>query len=78
MILEYRQRQLTLLQRPTEAIIDMTSSLVDLHVNFPEPEALPKPPCFLYELSKDSPPIPPNSFTHSPMEILHPTTTGTP
>jgi hypothetical protein len=78
MILEYRQCQLTLLQRPTEAIIDITSSLVDLHVISPEPEALPMPPWFLDDLSEDSPPNPPNSPAHSPMDILHPTTMGTP
>ena len=75
MILEYRQRQLTLLYRPTEAIIDITSSLEDLHVISPEPEALPMPPWFLDDLSKD---LPPNSPAHSPTYILHPTTTSTP
>jgi hypothetical protein len=78
MILEYRQRQLTLLHQPAEAIIDITSSLEDLHVISPEPEALPTPPWFLDDLSEDSPPNPPNSPAHSPMDILHPTTTGTP
>jgi hypothetical protein len=78
MILEYRQRQLTLLQRPVETIIDITSSLEDLHVISPEPEALPTPPWFLDDLSEDSPPNPPNSPAHSPTDILHPTTTGTP
>jgi hypothetical protein len=78
MILEYRQRQLTLLPWPAEAIIDITSSLEDLHVISPKPEALPKPPGFLNNLSEDTPPNPPNSPTHSPTDILHPTTTGTP
>jgi hypothetical protein len=78
MIIEYKQHQLTLLQRPTELIVDLTSSLEILHVISPEPEALPTPPWFLDDLSKDSPPNPPNSPTHFPMEILHPTTTGTP
>jgi hypothetical protein len=36
------------------------------------------PPWFLDDLSEDSPPNPPNSPTHSPTDILHPTTTGTP
>jgi hypothetical protein len=75
MILEYRQRQLTLLQWPAEAIIDITSSLADLHVISPELKALPTPPWFLDDLSEDSPP---NSPAHSPTNILHPTTTGTP
>jgi hypothetical protein len=78
MILEYRQCQLTLLHRPAEAIIDITSSLEDLHVISPEPEALPMPPWFLEDLSEDSPPNPPNSPAHPPTDILHPTTTGTP
>jgi hypothetical protein len=59
MILEYKQHQFTLLHRPIEAIIDITSSLEDLHVISPEPEALPMPPWFLNDLSKDSPPNPP-------------------
>jgi hypothetical protein len=59
MILEYRQRQLTLLQWPVETISDITSSLEDLHVISPEIKALPMPPWFLYDLSKDSPPNPP-------------------
>jgi hypothetical protein len=78
MIIEYRQRQLTLLQRPIESIVDLTLSLEVLHVISPEPEALPMPPWFLDDLSEDSPPNPPNSPTHFPTEILHPTTTGTP
>jgi hypothetical protein len=75
MILEYRQCQLTLIHRPAETIIDITSSLEDLHVISPEPKALPMPPWFLDDLSKDSPP---NSLAHSPTDILHPTTMGTP
>jgi hypothetical protein len=53
MILEYRQRQLTLLQWPVETISDITSSLKDIHVISPEPEALPTPPWFLGDLSED-------------------------
>jgi hypothetical protein len=75
MILEYRQRQLALLHRPAEVIIDITSSLEDLQVISPEPEALPTPPWFLDDVSED---LPPNSHAHSPMDTLHPTTTGTP
>jgi hypothetical protein len=78
MILEYKQCQLNLLQWPAELIIDITSSLADLHVISSEPEALPMPPWFLDELFEDSPPNPPNSLTHSHTDILHPTTTGTP
>jgi hypothetical protein len=43
MIIEYRQCQLTLLQRPTELMVDLTSSLEILHLISPEPEALPMP-----------------------------------
>jgi hypothetical protein len=75
MILAYRQRQLTLLHRPAEAIIEITSSLEALRVISPEPEALPTPPWFLDDISEDSPP---NSPAHSPTDTLHPTTTGTP
>jgi hypothetical protein len=78
MILEYRQRQLALLHHPVEAIIDITSSLEDLHVISPEPEALPMPQWFLNDVSEDLPCNPPNSPAHSPMDTLHPTTTGTP
>jgi hypothetical protein len=78
MILEYRQCQLALLHQPPEAIIDITSSLEDLHVISPEPEALPTPPWFLDNISEDLPPNPPNSLAHSPTDTLHPTTTGTP
>jgi hypothetical protein len=77
MIIEYRQRQLTLLHRSIESIVDLTSSLEVLRVISPEPEALPMSPWFLDDLSKDSPPNPPNSPAHFPMEILYPTTTGT-
>jgi hypothetical protein len=78
MILEYRQRQLTLLHQPAEEIIAITSSLEALHVISPKPEALPTPPWFLDDVSEDSPPNPPNSPAHSPTDTLHPTTTGTP
>jgi hypothetical protein len=78
MILEYRKCQLALLHRPVEAIIDITSSLEDLHVISPEPEALPMPPWFFNNISEDLPHNPLNSPTHSPTDTLHPTTTGTP
>jgi hypothetical protein len=78
MIIEYRQRQLALLRRPTAEVIDLTSPLENLHVISPEPEALPTPPWFLDDVSEDLPRNPPNSPAHSSTETLHPTTTGTP
>ena len=78
MILAYSQRQLALLHQPAEAIINITSSLEDLHVISPEPEALPTPPWFLDDVSEDLPRNPPNYPTHSPTDTIHPTTTGTP
>jgi hypothetical protein len=78
LILEYRQRQLALLQQPAEAIIDITSSLEDLHVISPEPKVLPTPPWFLNDVSEDLPCNPPNSPAQSPTDTLHPTTMGTP
>jgi hypothetical protein len=77
MVIEYRQCQLTLLQRPTELMVDLTSSLDILHLISPKPEALPMPSWFLDYLSEDSPPNPPNFPIHFPTEILHATTTGT-
>jgi hypothetical protein len=78
MIIEYRQCQLAFLHRPAEAIIDLASPLVNLHIISPEPEALPTHPWFLDDISKDLPRNPPNSPAHSSTETLHPTTTGTP
>jgi hypothetical protein len=81
MIIEYRQRQLTLIQTPTpptKSMVDLTSSLEILHIISPKLKALPMPPWFLDDLFEDSPPNPPNSPIHFPTEILHPTTTGTP
>jgi hypothetical protein len=78
MILEYRQRQLALLHRPTEVIIDIASSLEDLHFISPELEALPTPPWFFNDASEDLPCNPPNSPSHSPTDTFHPTTMGTP
>jgi hypothetical protein len=77
-ILVYRQRRLALHHQPTAAVIDLTSSLEALHVISPEPEALPIPTWFLDGTSEDLPCNPPNSLTHSPAEITHLTTTGTP
>jgi hypothetical protein len=78
MILEYQQRQLALHHQPAEAVIDISSPFEDLHIIFPEPEALPTPPWFLDNMSEDLPCNPPNSPAHPPAETLHPTTTGTP
>jgi hypothetical protein len=77
MIIEYRQRQVTLIQTPTpptESMINPTPSPEILHIISPEPEALPTPPWFLDDLYEDLPPNPPNSPVHFPMEILCPTT----
>jgi hypothetical protein len=78
MIIEYRQRQLALLQQPAEAVIDLTSSLENLHVISPELEALPTPPWFLDDVSEDFTRNPPNSPAHFSTETIHPTTTDTP
>jgi hypothetical protein len=64
MIIEYKQHQLTLIQTPTKSMVDLTSSLEILHIISLEPEALPTPPWFLDDLSKDSPPNTPQ-FSHS-------------
>jgi hypothetical protein len=77
-IIEYQHRQLALGHQPAAAVIDLTSSLADLHVISPEPEALPTPPWFLDNVSEDIPRNPPNSPNHSSTETLHPTTAGTP
>jgi hypothetical protein len=77
MIIEYRQRQMVLIQNPTppltELVINLTPSPEVLHITSPEPEALPTPPWFLDDLYEDLPPNPPNSPVHFPMEILRPT-----
>jgi hypothetical protein len=78
MIIEYRHHQLALQHQPAAEVIDLTSSLEDIHIISPEPEALPTPPWFLDDVSEDLPRNPPNSPTHSSTETLHPTTTGTP
>jgi hypothetical protein len=77
MIIEYRQRQVTLIQTPTpptESMINPTPSPDILHIISPEPEALPTPPWFLDDLYEDLPPNPPNSPVHFPTKILRPTT----
>jgi hypothetical protein len=79
MIIEYRHRQLALIQNhtpppPAEPVSTLTPSLDMVHIFSPEPEALPTPPWFLDDLYEDLPPNPPNSPIHFPMEILRPTT----
>jgi hypothetical protein len=69
MILKYRQCQFSLLHRPAEAIIDITSSLEDLHVISPDLKALLTPPWFFNDISEDSPRNPPNSPTHPPQTL---------
>jgi hypothetical protein len=78
MIIEYLHRQLALRHQPAAEVINLNSSLADLHVISPEPEALPTPPWFFDDVSEDLPRNPPNSPAHSSTETLHPTTTGTP
>jgi hypothetical protein len=78
MIIEYRRRQLALRHQLAAEVINLTSSLADLHIISPEPEALPMPPWFLDDIAEDLSPNPPNSPTHPSTEILHPTTAGTP
>jgi hypothetical protein len=60
MIIEYRQRQVTLSQTPAppiESMINLTPSLEIIHIISPEPEELPIPPWFLDDLYEDLPPI---------------------
>jgi hypothetical protein len=78
MIIEYRHRQLAMRHQSATEVIDLTSSLADLHIISPKPEALPTPPWFLDNVAEDLPHNPPNSPAHSYMETRHPTTTGTP
>jgi hypothetical protein len=78
MIIEYQRRQLALRHHPVVEVIDLTSSLADLHVISPEPAVLPTPPWFLDDVSEDLPRNPPNSPAHSSTDTRHPTTTGTP
>jgi hypothetical protein len=77
-IVEYRQCQLAQLHQPAGSLIDLTSPLADLHIISPEPEAFPTPPWFLDDSFEDLPRNPPNSPAHSPTDIIHPTTMGTP
>jgi hypothetical protein len=79
MIIEYRCRQLALIQNhtpppPAEPVSTLTPSLDMVHIFSPEPEALPTPAWFLDDLYEELPPNPPNSPIHFPMEILRPTT----
>jgi hypothetical protein len=79
-ILEYRHRQMTLIQNPTPTslpevpVISPTPSPDVVHILSPEPETLPTPPWFMDSLYEDFPPNPPNSPVHFPTEILRPTT----
>jgi hypothetical protein len=79
MIIEYRHRQLALIQNHTpsptvELVNSLTPSLDMVHIFSPEPEALPTRPWFLDDLYEDLPPNTPNSLVHFPTEILRPTT----
>jgi hypothetical protein len=80
MIIEYRHRQMALIQNhtpppPAESVNTLTPSLEVYSYPFSlEPEALPTPPWFLDDLYEDLPPNPPNSPVHFPTEILRPTT----
>ena len=79
MIIEYRRRQLALIQNhtpppPTEPVSTLTPSHDMVHIFLPKPEALPTPPWFLDDFYEDSPENPPNSPIHFPTEILCPTT----
>jgi hypothetical protein len=79
MIIEYRHRQLALIQNPTpppptEPVSTLTPSLDMVHIFSPEPEALPTPPWFLDDVYEESPPNPPNSPIYFPTKILRPTT----
>jgi hypothetical protein len=77
-IIEYRMHQLMLCQRPTELDVDLLSSLSSLLLVSLKLEALPMPLWFLDDLSEDYIPNSPNSPAYFPLEILHPTTMGTP
>jgi hypothetical protein len=73
MIIEYRHRQMALIQNPTppppiEPVSTPTPSLDVVHIFSLEPEALPTPPWFLDDLYEDLPPNPPNSPIHFPTE----------
>jgi hypothetical protein len=79
MIIEYKHRQLTLIQNhtpslPIEPVNTLTPSIDMVHVFSPEPEALPTPPWFLDDFYEEIPPNPPNSPIYFPTKILHPTT----
>jgi hypothetical protein len=79
MIIEYRHRQLTLIQNPTPPplagpVSTPTPSLDVVHIFSLEPMKLPIPPWFPDNLYEDFPPNAPNYPIHFPMEILHPTT----
>jgi hypothetical protein len=72
MILEYRHRQMALIQNPTptsQPVVPVTTPTPSpdvVHIFSPEPEALPTPPWFTDRLYEDFPPNPPNSPVHFP------------
>jgi hypothetical protein len=73
MIIEYRCRQMALIQNPTPPplpkvlVITPTPSPDVIHIISPELEALPTPPWFIDNLYEDFPPNPSNSPVHFPM-----------
>jgi hypothetical protein len=72
LIIEYRRRQITLIQNPPTTsphvmqVIPPIPSPDTVHITSPEPESLPTPPWFMDRLSEDIPPNPPNSPVHFP------------
>jgi hypothetical protein len=75
-IIEYRRRQMTLIQNPPTTplplmqVIPPFPSPDTVHITSPEPKSLPTPPWFMDRLSDYLPPNPPNSPVHFPQEIL--------
>ena len=80
LIIEYKRRQVTLLQNHSTTSPHVTQvttpfpSLDIVHITSLEPESLPTPPWFMDRMSEDFPPNPPNSPIHFPQQILPPTT----
>jgi hypothetical protein len=83
-IIEYRRRQMALIQNPPTTPLPMMQVIPPIpspdivHITSPEPESLPIPPWFMDRLSEDFPLNPPNSLEHFPQEILPPTTVYNP
>jgi hypothetical protein len=79
-IIEYRHRQVTLIQNlsivspPMMQVIPPIPSPYIFHIISPEPESLPTPPWFMDILFEDVSLNPPNSLVPFPHEILPPTT----